>query len=62
MRVVFGAGLREDIWNDLLKRFKIPKVLEFYGATECAAFTANYSGKPGAVGRISPTLVSIKKV
>ncbi|GFS24183.1 very long-chain acyl-CoA synthetase [Elysia marginata] len=56
VRAVFGAGLRADIWNELIKRFKIPKIVEFYGATECAAFTANYSGKPGAVGRLSPLL------
>ncbi|KAK3731937.1 hypothetical protein RRG08_044996 [Elysia crispata] len=56
VRVVFGAGLRTDIWQDFLKRFNIPKVVEFYGATECTAFTANWSGKLGAVGRLSPLL------
>ncbi|RUS79194.1 hypothetical protein EGW08_013052 [Elysia chlorotica] len=56
IRVVFGAGLRADIWSRFLERFKIPKVIEFYGATECTAFLANFSGKPGAVGRLSPLL------
>ncbi|GFO36884.1 very long-chain acyl-coa synthetase [Plakobranchus ocellatus] len=56
IRVVYGAGLRADIWNTVCNRFKIPKVLEFYGATEGITFTANYSGKPGAIGRLSPIL------
>src|SRR5690606_37695341 len=34
------------------KRFKIPRVLEFYGATEGNVALLNYDGTIGAVGRI----------
>ena len=34
LRVVFGNGLRPQIWEDFVKRFKIPQIAEFYGATE----------------------------
>ena len=52
LRVVFGNGLRPDIWEDFQKRFKIPKILEFYGATEGNLSLINYDGKPGSVGRL----------
>lgn len=34
VRVIFGNGLRPQIWPQFINRFKIPKVAEFYGATE----------------------------
>lgn len=34
VRMIFGNGLRPQIWEEFVKRFNIPKVLEFYGATE----------------------------
>lgn len=34
VRVIFGNGLRPQIWPQFIKRFQIPQVAEFYGATE----------------------------
>nr|CAD7602800.1 unnamed protein product [Timema genevievae] len=34
LRLVFGNGLRPQIWSEFTKRFNIPRVGEFYGATE----------------------------
>ena len=34
LRVIYGNGLRPQIWTEFVKRFNIPRVGEFYGATE----------------------------
>ncbi|MEG9861535.1 MAG: long-chain-acyl-CoA synthetase [Parvularculales bacterium] len=52
IRLAVGNGLRPDIWEDFKKRFRIPKVVEFYGATEGNVALFNQDGSPGAVGRI----------
>ncbi len=52
LRTVIGNGLRPEIWPAFQKRFKIPKVLEFYGATEGNVALLNYDGKVGSIGRI----------
>jgi fatty-acyl-CoA synthase len=33
LRLVCGNGLRPELWDEFQKRFRIPLVLEFYGAT-----------------------------
>jgi fatty-acyl-CoA synthase len=52
LRLVCGNGLRPDIWQEFQTRFKIPKILEFYAATEGNVLMFNFEGKPGAIGRI----------
>jgi fatty-acyl-CoA synthase len=52
LRKVFGNGLRPDIWTEFQSRFAIPRILEFYGATEGNIALMNYDGRPGAVGRV----------
>ena len=52
IRLACGNGLRPDIWADFQKRFHIPKVLEWYAATEGNCVFLNFDGKIGAVGRI----------
>ncbi|HEY4344392.1 MAG TPA: long-chain-acyl-CoA synthetase [Parvibaculum sp.] len=52
IRLAIGNGLRPEIWPAFQKRFKIPSVLEFYGATEGNVALMNYDGTVGAVGRI----------
>jgi len=42
IRMIFGNGLRPQIWGEFIKRFKIPQVLEFYGATEGNANVSKY--------------------
>lgn len=34
VRLIFGNGLRPQIWPQFVERFNIPRVAEFYGATE----------------------------
>ncbi|MEQ8267136.1 MAG: long-chain-acyl-CoA synthetase [Parvibaculum sp.] len=52
LRMVVGNGLRPEIWPAFQKRFKIPHVLEFYGATEGNVALMNFDGTTGAIGRI----------
>lgn len=56
LRLLYGNGLSKDIWKKFQKRFQIPKIVEFYGATEGSALLINFENRPGAVGRISPLL------
>ena len=55
--MMFGNGLRKDIWTTFQERFKIRQIFEFFGASEGTTFMANVSNRPGAIGRISPLLV-----
>ncbi len=52
LRLVCGNGLRVDIWDEFQQRFRIPRIIEFYAATEGNVTLFNFDGKPGAVGRI----------
>lgn len=56
IKIAFGNGLRQDIWEEFKNRFKIPRVLEFYGATEGPVGMTNLTNKVGACGRSSPYL------
>ena len=47
-----ATGLRPDLWEEFKTRFRIPHILEFYGATEGNVNIFNFEGKPGAVGRV----------
>jgi fatty-acyl-CoA synthase len=52
IRMAFGNGLRADVWAEMKSRFKIPEILEFYGATEGNVSMFNFDGKVGAIGRV----------
>jgi fatty-acyl-CoA synthase len=52
LRLCCGNGLRGDVWTAFKDRFAIPRILEFYAATEGNVTLFNYDGKPGAIGRI----------
>jgi fatty-acyl-CoA synthase len=52
VRAMIGNGLRPDIWEKFKARFRIPKVLEFYGSTEGNVNMLNFDGKAGAIGRV----------
>ncbi|QPF91172.1 long-chain-acyl-CoA synthetase [Bradyrhizobium commune] len=56
LRLACGNGLRGDIWEDFQGRFAIPRILEFYAATEGNFSLFNVEGQPGAIGRIPPLL------
>jgi fatty-acyl-CoA synthase len=57
LRMCCGNGLRPDVWNAFKSRFRIPRILEFYAATEGNVSLFNLEGKPGAIGRIPSFLV-----
>ena len=52
LRACFGNGLRPDIFDAFRQRFHLPKILEFYGATEGNISLFNFDSTSGAVGRI----------
>ncbi|XP_026669358.1 long-chain fatty acid transport protein 4 [Ceratina calcarata] len=67
VRLMVGNGLRPQIWPEFVQRFKIPQIVEFYGATEGNANIVNVDNTVGAVGfmsRIIPSVypISIVKV
>ncbi|KAG7254015.1 hypothetical protein CRUP_037377 [Coryphaenoides rupestris] len=45
VRVAIGNGLRPSVWEEFVKRFRICRVGEFYGATECNCSLINIDGK-----------------
>ncbi|XP_041641255.1 long-chain fatty acid transport protein 1-like [Cheilinus undulatus] len=65
VRVAIGNGLRPSVWEEFAKRFRIQRVGEFYGATECNCSLINIDGKVGACGfnsRILPSFYPIRLV
>jgi fatty-acyl-CoA synthase len=52
LRICCGNGMRADVWEKFQDRFKIPRILEFYAATEGNMSLYNVEGTPGAVGRV----------
>ena len=52
LRLIFGNGLRPDVWVPFRERFGIPRILEFYAATEGNVTLFNLDSRPGAVGRL----------
>jgi fatty-acyl-CoA synthase len=56
LRLACGNGLSADVLEAFQARFGIPRILEFYAATEGAFSLYNVEGKPGAIGRLPPFL------
>ena len=52
IRAITGNGLRPEIWWAFQARFSIPRIVEFYGATEGNVSMLNYDGTLGSVGRV----------
>jgi fatty-acyl-CoA synthase len=52
VRLACGNGLRADVWESFQRRFAIPRILEFYAATEGNLSLYNVDGKVGAIGRV----------
>jgi fatty-acyl-CoA synthase len=56
LRLACGNGLRAEVWQEFQSRFAIPRILEFYAATEGNISLYNVEGKVGAIGRVPPFL------
>ncbi len=52
LRLCCGNGLRADVWEQFQSKFGIPRILEFYAATEGNVSLYNVEGKVGAIGRV----------
>jgi fatty-acyl-CoA synthase len=52
LRLCCGNGLRADVWENFKERFQIPRILEFYAATEGNFSLYNVEGRIGAIGRV----------
>ncbi|KAK6618734.1 hypothetical protein RUM43_013125 [Polyplax serrata] len=50
VRLMFGNGLKPQIWTKFTTRFQIKQIGEFYGATEGNSNLVNIDNKVGAVG------------
>ena len=59
IHAITGNGLRPEIWRQFQKRFAIPRIVEFYGATEGNVSMLNYDGTVGAVGRVPEYIESM---
>jgi len=57
IRLMFGNGLRPEIWSEFVDRFNIPNIAEFYGSTEGNSNILNFDNTVGAVGFV-PVLFS----
>ncbi len=57
VRVIAGNGLQPDIWDEFTARFNIPRVFEFYGASEGNTGFVNIFNIPRTAG-FCPTRVA----
>ena len=62
LKIAIGNGLRPEIWARFQARFRIPRIMEFYGATEGNVGMINYDGKIGAIGRVPWYMRNIQKI
>jgi len=56
VQIMFGNGLRPQIWQQFVDRFGVKFIGEFYGATEGNSNVLNIDSKPGSVGFTSVLL------
>ncbi len=52
VRMACGNGLARDIWSAFKTRFSIPRIFEFYAATEGGVSLFNIEEEYGAIGRV----------
>ncbi|XP_034107092.1 long-chain fatty acid transport protein 4 [Drosophila albomicans] len=50
LRLMYGNGLRPQIWTQFVTRFGIPQIGEIYGATEGNSNLINITNRIGAIG------------
>jgi fatty-acyl-CoA synthase len=56
LRLCCGNGMGGNVWREFERRFQVPRILEFYAATEGNVSLYNCEAKPGAIGRVPPFL------
>lgn len=56
VKVMFGNGMRPNLWIPFQERFKVPRIAEVYGTSEGNAQIANLDNTPGACGFVSRAL------
>ena len=65
IRLMYGNGLRPQIWTDFKDRFQVANLRELYGSTEGNANVVNIDNTVGSVGfvpticRVSPFLATL---
>jgi len=52
LRVMMGAGLGPDIWQEFQERFGVERILEGWSSTEANTSMLNVDNKPGSCGRV----------
>jgi len=62
LRMMYGNGMRPQIWKEFVQRFNIPLIAELYGATEGISNIINFEGVVGAVGFVSMIAPSVYPV
>ncbi|XP_034120160.1 long-chain fatty acid transport protein 4 isoform X1 [Drosophila guanche] len=50
LRLMYGNGLRPQIWPQFVRRFAVPNIGEIYGATEGNSNLINITNRVGAIG------------
>ncbi len=56
LRLACGNGMQAEVWTRFTQRFAVPRVLEYYAATEGSVSLYNAEQRPGAIGRVPPYL------
>ena len=59
IRCCMGNGLRPEIWEAFRDRFRLPRIVEFYGSSEGNVAFFNVDSKVGSVGRLPDYLKRI---
>lgn len=52
LRLALGNGLSEQVWARLQRRFAIPRIAEFYAASEFPGAIVNLTDEVGSVGHV----------
>jgi fatty-acyl-CoA synthase len=52
LRIACGNGLSRAVWTTFQARFAVPRIVEFYAATEGNFSLFNVEGAPGSIGRV----------
>jgi fatty-acyl-CoA synthase len=53
VRVMMGAGLGRDVWEEFQRRFGVARILEGWSSTEANTSLINLDGRVGSCGRIA---------